>query len=179
MGNKYAGTKTEENLKTAFAGESQARNKYTMFAGVAKKEGYEQIAAIFLKTSENEKAHAKMWLKELEGIGDTATNLKRAAMGENDEWTDMYEEFAKQAEEEGFSQVARKFRMVGIIEKAHEDRYLDLLENIKENQVFQKETSVIWECRHCGHLLIGEKAPEICPVCGHPKSFFEVSEKNY
>ncbi len=176
---KYSGTKTEENLKAAFAGESQARNKYTYFASVAKNEGYEQISAIFLKTADNEKEHAKMWLKELEGIGDTKDNLLQAAEGENFEWTDMYENFAKTAEAEGFKGLAAKFRMVGAIEKAHEERYRQLLNNVETKQVFEKSEVKVWECRNCGHIVVGTKAPVTCPVCAHPQSFFEISEKNY
>lgn len=179
MVNKYAGTQTEKNLQAAFAGESQARNKYTYFASTAKKEGYEQIAAIFLKTADNEKEHAKMWFKELQGIGNTAENLKAAADGENYEWTDMYEEFAKTAEEEGFPELAKKFRGVGAIEKAHEERYRALLQNVETAQVFEKSTVKVWECRNCGHIVVGTKAPEVCPVCNHPQSFFEVREENY
>ena len=177
--NKYAGTQTEKNLEAAFAGESQARNKYTYFASKAKKEGYEQIAALFLKTAENEKEHAKLWFKELNGIGDTAENLNAAADGENYEWTDMYEEFAKTAEAEGFSTLAYKFRAVAAIEKQHEERYRALLKNIETKQVFEKSEVKVWECRNCGHIVVGTKAPEICPVCAHPQSFFEISEKNY
>ena len=177
--NKYAGTQTEKNLEAAFAGESQARNKYTYFASKAKKEGYEQIAALFLKTAENEKEHAKLWFKELNGIGDTAENLNAAAEGENYEWTDMYEEFAKTAEAEGFSALAYKFRAVAAIEKQHEERYRALLKNIETKQVFEKSEVKVWECRNCGHIVVGTKAPEICPVCAHPQSFFEISEKNY
>ncbi|MBQ8868534.1 MAG: rubrerythrin family protein [Oscillospiraceae bacterium] len=173
------GTKTEKNLAAAFAGESQARNKYTYFASVAKKEGYEQIAALFLKTADNEKEHAKMWLKELGGIGDTAANLKAAAEGENYEWTDMYETFAKEAEEEGFTAIAARFRMVAAIEKAHEERYRALLNNVEMQQVFEKGEMTMWECRNCGHLVMGNKAPQICPVCVHPQSFFEVRAENY
>ena len=173
------GTKTEKNLQAAFAGESQARNKYTYFASVAKKEGYEQIAAIFTQTAENEKEHAKMWFKELNGIGNTAENLKHAAEGENYEWTDMYEQFAKEAEEEGFKALAAKFRMVGKIEKAHEERYLALLNNVEMQKVFEKSEETMWECRNCGHLVIGKKAPAVCPVCGHPQSYFEVRKENY
>ena len=173
------GTKTEKNLQAAFAGESQARNKYTYFASVAKKEGFEQIAAIFTQTAENEKEHAKMWFKELNGIGNTAENLKHAAEGENYEWTDMYEQFAKEAEEEGFKALAAKFRMVGKIEKAHEERYLALLHNVEMQQVFEKSEETMWECRNCGHLVIGKKAPAVCPVCGHPQSYFEVRKENY
>ncbi len=177
--NKYKGTKTEQNLMTAFAGESQARNKYTYFASVAKKEGYEQISALFTKTAENEKEHAKMWFKELSGIGSTAENLKAAAEGENYEWTDMYAEFAKVAEEEGFTELAEKFRGVAAIEKAHEERYRALLKNVETTQVFEKSTVKVWECRNCGHIVVGTKAPDKCPVCDHPQSFFEVREENY
>ena len=173
------GSKTEQNLKDAFAGESQARNKYTYFASVAKKEGYEQIAAIFEATANNEKEHAKMWLKELNGIGTTVENLKAAASGENFEWTDMYERMAKEAEEEGFKAIAIKFRMVGAIEKEHEKRYLALLNNIEMQKVFEKSEETMWECRNCGHLVIGKKAPQICPVCAHPQSYFEVRKENY
>ncbi len=173
------GSKTEANLMAAFAGESQARNKYTYFASVAKKEGYEQIAAIFLQTAENEKEHAKMWFKALGELGDTAANLKAAADGENYEWTDMYETFAKEAEEEGFTALAAKFRMVGAIEKAHEERYRALLSNIEMQQVFEKGEMTMWECRNCGHLVMGNKAPAACPVCAHPQSFFEVRKENY
>ena len=173
------GSKTEKNLMTAFAGESQARNKYTYFASKAKKEGYEQIAAIFLETADNEKEHAKMWFKELSGIGTTAQNLKAAAEGENFEWTDMYETFAKEAEAEGFAEIAVKFRMVGAIEKSHEERYLKLLDNVQMQKVFEKSDQVMWRCRNCGHLVIGKKAPEICPVCAHPQSYFEVEVENY
>lgn len=173
------GTKTEKNLMAAFAGESQARNKYTYFASVAKKEGYEQIAAIFLKTAENEKEHAKMWFKYLDGIGNTAQNLKAAAEGENYEWTDMYDTFAKEAEEEGFKELAEKFRAVGRIEKTHEERYRTLLNNVETNAVFEKAGERMWECRNCGHIVVGKAAPEICPVCNHPRSYFEVREENY
>ncbi len=176
---KLEGTKTEKNLQAAFAGESQARNKYTYFASVAKKEGYEQIAAIFLKTAENEKEHAKLWLKELGGIGDTAKNLAAAADGENYEWTDMYEQFAKDAEEEGFTALAARFRMVGAIEKEHEERYRALLRNVEAQEVFKKSEVKVWECRNCGHIVVGTKAPEVCPVCAHPQSYFEVREQNY
>ena len=176
---KYKGTKTEKNLEAAFAGESQARNKYTYFASVAKKEGYEQISAMFLKTAENEKEHAKMWFKELNGIGDTAENLLKAAEGENFEWTDMYEEFAKTAEEEGFKDLAIKFRLVAAIEKHHEERYRALLKNVKEGEVFKKGEVKVWECRNCGHIVIGVKAPEICPTCAHPKAYFEINAENY
>ena len=173
------GTKTEKNLAAAFAGESQARNKYTYFASVAKKEGYEQIAALFLKTADNEKEHAKMWLKELGGIGDTVANLKAAAEGENYEWTDMYDTFAKEAEEEGFTAIAARFRAVAAIEKSHEERYLALLNNVEMQKVFEKAEETMWECRNCGHLVIGKKAPVVCPVCAHPQSFFEVRKENY
>ena len=177
--NKYAGTQTEKNLQEAFAGESQARNKYTYFASVAKKEGYEQMSALFLKTADNEKEHAKMWFKELAGIGDTKENLAAAAEGENYEWTDMYEGFAKTAEEEGFHELAAKFRAVGEIEKHHEERYRALLKNIETAQVFEKSEVNVWECRNCGHIVVGTKAPEVCPVCNHPQSYFEVHEENY
>ena len=177
--NKYAGTQTEKNLEAAFSGESGARNKYTYFASVAKKEGYEQIASLFLKTAENEKEHAKMWFKELQGIGDTAANLAAAADGENYEWTDMYEGFAKTAEEEGFPELAAKFRMVGEIEKHHEERYRALLKNVETAAVFEKSEVKVWECRNCGHLVVGTKAPQICPVCAHPQSYFEVHAENY
>ena len=173
------GTKTEKNLMAAFAGESQARNKYTYFASVAKKEGYEQIAAIFLKTAENEKEHAKLWFKYLDGIGNTAQNLKAAAEGENYEWTDMYDTFAKEAEEEGFKELADKFRAVGRIEKTHEERYRTLLNNVEMKAVFEKSEITMWECRNCGHIVIGKKAPQMCPVCAHPQSFFEVRKENY
>ena len=176
------GTKTEQNLHAAFAGESQARNKYTYFASKAKKEGYEQIAALFLETAENEKEHAKMWFKYLEGgeVKSTVENLKAAAEGENYEWTDMYAEFAKVAEEEGFLEIAAKFKMVAAIEKHHEERYLKLLENVEKNKVFTKDTGIsIWKCRNCGHIHVGEKAPEICPTCAHPKAYFELNAQNY
>ncbi|MBP5265277.1 MAG: rubrerythrin family protein [Lachnospiraceae bacterium] len=179
MSNQYAGTQTEKNLQAAFAGESQARNKYTYFASVAKKEGYEQISALFLKTAENEKEHAKMWFKELGGIGTTAENLEAAADGENYEWTDMYEDFAKTAEAEGFKALAAKFRMVGEIEKHHEERYRALLKNVETAAVFEKSEVKVWECRNCGHIVVGTKAPAACPVCAHPQSFFEVREENY
>ncbi len=179
MANKYEGTQTEKNLLAAFAGESQARNKYTYFASTAKKEGYEQIADIFLKTADNEKEHAKMWFKELNGLGDTAQNLKAAAEGENYEWTDMYEDFAKTAEAEGFTALARKFRLVAAIEKHHEERYRALLHNLEAAEVFAKSEVKIWECRNCGHLVIGTKAPEVCPTCNHPQSYFEVHAENY
>ncbi len=173
------GTKTEQNLMTAFAGESQARNKYTYFASVAKKEGYEQIAAIFLQTAENEREHAKLWFKHLGGLGDTAANLAAAAAGENYEWTEMYDTFAKEAEEEGFTAIAYQFRAVAAIEKAHEDRYRALLNNVEMQEVFAKGEMTMWECRNCGHLVMGMKAPAACPVCAHPQSFFEVRKENY
>ena len=173
------GTKTEQNLMTAFAGESQARNKYTYFASVAKKEGYEQIAAIFLQTAENEKEHAKLWFKHLGGLGTTAQNLLAAAEGENYEWTDMYDTFAKEAEEEGFTALAFQFRAVAAIERAHEERYRALLNNVEMQQVFEKGEMTMWECRNCGHLVMGTKAPAVCPVCAHPQSFFEVRKENY
>ena len=179
LANKYAGTKTEQNLAAAFAGESQARNKYTYFASTAKKEGYEQISALFLKTADNEKEHAKMWFKELGGIGSTADNLAAAADGENYEWTDMYEGFAKDAEAEGFADLAAKFRAVAAIEKHHEERYRALLKNVETKQVFEKSEVKVWECRNCGHIVIGTKAPEICPTCAHPQSYFEVHAENY
>ncbi len=172
-------TKTEKNLQTAFSGESQARNKYTYFASVAKKEGYEQIAEIFLKTAENEKEHAKMWFKELGELGSTAQNLAKAANGENYEWTDMYSKFALEAEEEGFFELADKFRKVGEIEKQHEERFLKLLKNLEMQKVFEKSEITMWECRNCGHLVVGKNAPEVCPVCAHPQSFFEVRKENY
>lgn len=177
--NKYSGTQTEKNLQEAFAGESQARNKYTYFASVAKKEGYEQMSALFLKTADNEKEHAKMWFKELAGLGDTKSNLADAAEGENYEWTDMYEGFAKTADEEGFPELAAKFRAVGEIEKHHEERYRALLKNIETAQVFEKSEVKVWECRNCGHIVVGTKAPEVCPVCNHPQSFFEIHQENY
>ncbi|MBR5242556.1 MAG: rubrerythrin family protein [Clostridia bacterium] len=173
------GTKTEQNLMAAFAGESQARNKYTYFASVAKKEGYEQIAAIFEQTANNEKEHAKMWFKALGGLGDTAANLAAAEEDENYEWTDMYETFAKEAEEEGFKALAFQFRAVAAIEKAHEERYRALLKNVQMQQVFEKGEMTMWECRNCGHLVMGLKAPGVCPVCAHPQSFFEVRKENY
>lgn len=177
--NKYEGTQTEKNLLAAFAGESQARNKYTYFASKAKKEGFEQIAAIFLMTADNEKEHAKMWFKELNGIGSTEQNLGAAADGENFEWTDMYESFAQTAEKEGFPELAAKFRAVGMIEKRHEERYRKLLQNVRMQEVFAKSTVKIWECRNCGHIVVGEKAPEVCPVCNHPQAYFEVTAENY
>ncbi len=176
---KYSGTKTEKNLEAAFAGESQARNKYTYFASVAKKEGFEQISAIFLETAENEKEHAKMWFKELGLLGDTSTNLEAAADGENYEWTDMYEGFAKDAEQEGFKELAAKFRMVAEIEKHHEDRYRALLDNVKADEVFERSAVRIWKCRNCGHISVGMKAPEVCPVCAHPQAYFELNAENY
>ncbi len=179
MANKYSGTQTEKNLEAAFAGESQARNKYTYFASVAKKEGFEQMAEIFLKTADNEKEHAKLWFKELEGIGSTAENLAAAAAGENYEWTDMYEGFAKTAEEEGFKALAAKFRMVAAIEKRHEERYRALLKNIEAQEVFAKGSVKVWECRNCGHIVVGTAAPQICPVCAHPQSFFEITAENF
>ncbi len=179
MANKYSGTKTEKNLEAAFSGESQARNKYTYFASVAKKQGFEQIADLFLKTANNEKEHAKMWFKELNGIGDTADNLKAAAEGENYEWTDMYDEFAKTAEEEGFTELAHKFRLVAAVEKHHEERYRALLKNIETAEVFEKSEVKVWECRNCGHIVVGTSAPEVCPTCNHPQSFFEISAENY
>ena len=173
------GSKTEKNLITAFAGESEARNKYTYFASVAKKQGYEQIAAIFLKTAENEKEHAKMWFKELGLLGDTAANLAAAAAGENYEWTDMYATFAREAEEEGFTALAAKFRAVAAIEKSHEERYRALLSNVEMQKVFEKSEIKMWECRNCGHLVMGTKAPNVCPVCAHPQAYFEVRAENY
>ena len=179
MANKYAGTKTEKNLWEAFAGESQARNKYTYFASVAKKAGFEQIAELFLKTAENEKEHAKLWFKELGELGDTAENLLHAAEGENFEWTDMYDRMAKEAEEEGFKELAAKFRGVAAIEKSHEDRYRALLNNVETQKVFEKCEVQVWECRNCGHIVVGTKAPELCPVCAHPKSYFEIRKEKY
>ena len=177
--NKYSGTKTEQNLRAAFSGESEARNKYTFFASKAKKEGYEQIAALFLKTADNEKEHAKLWFKELNGIGDTAENLLNAAEGENYEWTDMYEGFAKTAEEEGFHELAQKFRLVGAIEKHHEERYRALLHNVEAQEVFAKSEVKVWECRNCGHIVVGLEAPAVCPACNHPQSYFEIHAENY
>ena len=179
MANKYEGTQTYKNLEAAFAGESMARNKYTYFASKAKKEGFEQISALFLKTADNEKEHAKLWFKELDGIGDTAENLLHAAEGENYEWTDMYDGFAKTADEEGFHELAAKFRLVAAIEKSHEERYRKLLENVETAQVFEKSEVKVWECRNCGHLVVGTKAPELCPTCAHPQSYFEVHAENY
>ncbi len=177
--NKYSGTQTEKNLMAAFSGESQARNKYTYFASVAKKQGFEQIAALFLKTADNEKEHAKLWLKELCGIGDTAENLAAAADGENYEWTDMYEGFARTAEEEGFAGLAAKFRLVAAIEKHHEERYRALLRNVEAAEVFAKSEVKVWECRNCGHISVGVSAPEVCPTCNHPQSYFELHAENY
>ena len=176
---KYSGTQTEKNLEAAFAGESQARNKYTYFASVAKKQGFEQIADLFLKTADNEKEHAKMWFKELNGIGDTAENLLAAAEGENYEWTDMYEDFAKTAEEEGFTELAHKFRLIAAIEKHHEERYRALLRNVEAAEVFKRSEIKVWECRNCGHIVVGKEAPEVCPVCNHPQSYFEIHAENY
>ncbi|WP_415945989.1 rubrerythrin [Selenomonas montiformis] len=176
---KYAGTQTEKNLEAAFAGESQARNKYTYFASRAKKDGFEQMAALFLKTADNEKEHAKLWFKELEGIGDTTANLEAAAAGENYEWTDMYAGFAETADKEGFPELAKKFRMVAEIEKHHEERYRALLKNLKQDEVFARSEVKIWECRNCGHIVVGTKAPDVCPVCAHPQSFFELHAENY
>ena len=180
MANKYAGTQTEKNLMAAFAGESEARNKYTYFASRAKKDGFEQISALFLKTADNEKEHAKMWYKELHnGVGATAENLLAAAEGENYEWTDMYAGFAKTAEEEGFPELAAKFRLVAAIEKHHEERYRALLQNVETAKVFEKSEVKVWECRNCGHIVVGTKAPELCPTCAHPQSYFEVHAENY
>ena len=179
MANKYAGTQTEKNLMAAFAGESEARNKYTYFASKAKKEGFEQISALFLKTADNEKEHAKLWFKELDGIGNTAENLLSAAQGENYEWTDMYAGFAETAEKEGFPELAAKFRLVAAIEKHHEERYRALLKNVETAEVFQKCSVKVWECRNCGHLITGTAAPQICPTCAHPQSYFEVHAENY
>ena len=176
---EFKGSKTEANLMAAFAGESQARNKYTYFASVAKKEGYEQIAAIFQQTADNEKEHAKMWFKALGALGNTAENLKAAAEGENYEWTDMYAGFAKVAEEEGFTRLAYQFRAVAKIEKAHEERYRALLNNVEMQKVFEKSEEIMWECRNCGHLVVGKKAPQVCPVCAHPQSYFEMRKENY
>ncbi len=179
MANKYSGTQTEKNLEAAFAGESQARNKYTYFASRAKKDGFEQIAAIFQHTADNEKEHAKLWFKELEGIGTTAENLAAAAEGENYEWTDMYAGFAKTAEEEGFTELAAKFRLVAAIEKRHEERYRALLRNVEAQEVFKKSEVKVWECRNCGHIVVGTEAPELCPTCAHPQSYFELASDNY
>lgn len=177
--NKYSGTKTEQNLRTAFSGESEARNKYTFFASTAKKEGYEQIAALFQKTADNEKEHAKMWFKELQGIGSTADNLLSAAEGENYEWTDMYATFAKEAREEGFDHIAKLFEGVAAIEKRHEERYRKLLKNIEDKVVFSRDGDCIWQCLNCGHIHIGKEAPEVCPVCAHPKAYFALVADNY
>lgn len=177
--NKYSGTKTEQNLRTAFSGESEARNKYTFFASTAKKEGYEQIAALFQKTADNEKEHAKMWFKELQGIGSTAGNLLSAAEGENYEWTDMYATFAKEAREEGFDHIADLFEMVGAIEKEHEERYRRLLRNVEDKLVFSRDGDCVWQCSNCGHIVVGKQAPEVCPVCAHPKAYFELKADNY
>ena len=179
MANKYAGTQTEKNLMAAFAGESEARNKYTYFASKAKKDGFEQIAALFQKTADNEKEHAKLWFKELDGIGTTAENLLSAAQGENYEWTDMYAGFAETAQQEGFTELAAKFRLVAAIEKHHEERYRALLKNVETAQVFEKSEVKVWECRNCGHLIVGTKAPQLCPTCAHPQSYFEVNAENY
>ena len=179
MATKYSGTQTEKNLEAAFAGESQARNKYTYFASKAKKEGFEQIAALFLETADNEKEHAKLWFKELNGIGDTAENLAAAAEGENYEWTDMYAGFAKTAEEDGFPELAEKFRGVAAIEKRHEERYRALLHNVETAEVFKRSEVKVWECRNCGHIVVGTEAPEICPVCAHPQAYFELHKDNF
>ena len=179
MANKYAGTQTEKNLAAAFSGESEARNKYTYFASKAKKEGFEQIAALFQATADNEKEHAKMWFKELHGIGSTAENLLSAAEGENYEWTDMYAGFAKTAEEEGFPELAAKFRLVAEVEKHHEERYRALLKNVETAQVFEKSEIKVWECRNCGHIVVGKKAPDVCPTCDHPQSYFQIHAENY
>lgn len=179
MSTKYSGTQTEKNLEAAFAGESQARNKYTYFASKAKKEGFEQIAALFLETADNEKEHAKLWFKELNGIGDTAENLAAAAAGENYEWTDMYEGFARTADEEGFPELAAKFRGVAAIEKRHEERYRALLHNVETAEVFKRSEVKVWECRNCGHIVVGTEAPKECPVCAHPQSYFEIHKENF
>ena len=179
MSTKYSGTQTEKNLEAAFAGESQARNKYTYFASKAKKEGFEQIAALFLETADNEKEHAKLWFKELNGIGDTAENLAAAAAGENYEWTDMYEGFARTADEEGFPELAAKFRGVAAIEKRHEERYRALLHNVETAEVFKRSEVKVWECRNCGHIVVGTVAPEVCPVCAHPQAYFEIHKENF
>ena len=179
MSTKYSGTQTEKNLEAAFAGESQARNKYTYFASKAKKERFEQIAALFLETADNEKEHAKLWFKELNGIGDTAENLAAAAAGENYEWTDMYEGFARTADEEGFPELAAKFRAVAAIEKRHEERYRALLHNVETAEVFKRSEVKVWECRNCGHIVVGTEAPKVCPVCAHPQSYFEIHKENY
>lgn len=177
--NKYSGTKTEQNLRTAFSGESEARNKYTFFASTAKKEGYEQIAALFQKTADNEKEHAKMWFKELQGIGSTADNLLSAAEGENYEWTDMYATFAREAREEGFDHIADLFEMVGAIEKEHEERYRRLLNNVEDKLVFSRDGDCVWQCSNCGHIVVGRQAPEVCPVCAHPKAYFGLKAQNF
>ena len=179
MSTKYSGTQTEKNLEAAFAGESQARNKYTYFASKAKKEGFEQIAALFMETADNEKEHAKLWFKELNGIGDTAENLAAAAAGENYEWTDMYEGFARTADEEGFPELAAKFRAVAAIEKRHEERYRALLHNVETAEVFKRSEVKVWECRNCGHIVVGTEAPKVCPVCAHPQSYFEIHKENF
>ena len=179
MSTKYSGTQTEKNLEAAFAGESQSRNKYTYFASKAKKEGFEQIAALFLETADNEKEHAKLWFKELNGIGDTAENLAAAAAGENYEWTDMYEGFARTADEEGFPELAAKFRAVAAIEKRHEERYRALLHNVETAEVFKRSEVKVWECRNCGHIVVGTEAPKVCPVCAHPQSYFEIHKENF
>ena len=179
MSTKYSGTQTEKNLEAAFAGESQARNKYTYFASKAKKEGFEQIAALFLETADNEKEHAKLWFKELNGIGDTAENLAAAAAGENYEWTDMYEGFARTADEEGFPELAAKFRGVAAIEKRHEERYRALLHNVENAEVFKRSEVKVWECRNCGHIVVGTEAPKVCPVCAHPQAYFEIHKENF
>ena len=179
MSKSVKGTRTEQNLLKAFAGESQARSRYIFFSSKAKKEGYEQIAALFLKTADNEKEHAKLWFKELNGIGDTAENLLSAAEGENYEWTDMYDGFAKTADEEGFHELAQRFRLVAAIEKHHEERYRALLHNVETAEVFAKSEVKVWECRNCGHIVVGEKAPEVCPTCNHPQSYFEIHAENY
>ena len=177
--NTYAGTQTEMNLRAAFSGESEARNKYTFFASVAKKQGFEQIANLFLKTADNEKEHAKLWFKELNGLGDTAENLLNAAEGENYEWTDMYDGFAKTAEAEGFPELAERFRLVAEIERHHEERYRALLKNVETAEVFAKSEVRVWECRNCGHIVVGLAAPEVCPTCNHPQSYFELHAENY
>ena len=179
MSTKYSGTQTEKNLEAAFAGESQARNKYTYFASKAKKEGFDQIAALFLETADNEKEHAKLWFKELNGIGDTAENLAAAAAGENYEWTDMYEGFARTADEEGFPELAAKFRAVAAIEKRHEERYRALLHNVETAEVFKRSEVKVWECRNCVHIVVGTEAPKVCPVCAHPQSYFEIHKENF
>ena len=176
---KYAGTKTEKNLMEAFAGESMARNKYTYFASVAKKAGYEQIAAIFQETADQEKEHAKMWFKEFHGLGDTAQNLIWAAEGENDEWTNMYARMAEEADEEGFPELAAKFRLVAGVEKAHEERYNKILKNIQDGKTFEGDAPLGWKCRNCGHIHYGDEAPEVCPTCNHPQAYFERKVENY